>query len=173
MKLAEERHLMAGPAVVWAAISNPDSLRPCLPGCESLTGSAHDGFEAVVTQRIGPLKVHFASRITLTDIVDGKSLQISATSKGGAAGFAKGGAFVTIEAEGTGTKLTYEVEGVLGGKLARLGGRVIDSFARGYAEAFFTRFQAALDDVEAPETVEVAKDGEPVAVKRWFHRWVA
>ena len=94
MKLAEERHIAADPATVWAAVLNPQVLQACVPGCESLTGSPSEGFEAIVVQKVGPVKARFTGTVTLSEMVEAQSLRITGEGKGGVAGFAKGGAFV-------------------------------------------------------------------------------
>ena len=172
MKLTDTREIKADPKVVWDAILNPDVLKECIPGCESLTGSVADGYEAVVKQRVGPVSATFTGLVQLSDIVPGKSLKISGEGKGGVAGFAKGGANVSFEPMEGGTRLTYEAEANVGGKIAQLGSRIIDSFAKKLADEFFTRFQAAVEDPEdEPENVTeeaVADSGEKK--KGWFKR---
>ena len=175
MKLAEERHIAADPATVWAAVLNAEVLKQCVPGCESLTGNPSDGFEAVVVQKVGPVKARFTGVVTLSDIVEGQSLRITGEGKGGVAGFAKGSAFVTMEAEGDGTKLTYDVDASVGGKIAQLGSRIIDGFAKNLAEEFFNRFQNAIEAPveEAPVEEAVAVEGAEEAPKKgWFRRLV-
>lgn len=172
MKLTDSRDIAAAPDVVWAAILNPDVLKECIPGCQSLTGSVADGFEAVVKQKIGPVSATFAGVVTLSDIVEGRSLRISGEGKGGAAGFAKGGAVVSLDPGGAGTILTYDVEASVGGKLAQLGSRIIDGVAKKLADEFFARFQEA---VEPPEEVEVAEAEAEAAEghkKGWFKRLI-
>ena len=170
MKLAEERHIAAAPAVVWAAMLNPEVLLHCVPGCESLTGNVADGFEAVVVQKVGPVKARFTGKVTFSDIVAGQSLRIAGQGQGGVAGFAKGGANVTITAVEGGTLLAYEVDASVGGKIAQLGSRIIDGFAKMMAGQFFDRFQNA---IEAPDPAEVAQPAaEAGAKKGWFRRLV-
>jgi carbon monoxide dehydrogenase subunit G len=172
MLLSDTREIKADPKVVWDAILNPEVLKECIPGCESLTGSVADGYEAVVKQRVGPVSATFTGLVQLSDIVPGKSLKISGEGKGGVAGFAKGGAKVSFEPMEGGTRLTYEAEANVGGKIAQLGSRIIDSFAKKLADEFFTRFQAAVEDPEdEPENVTeeaVADSGEKK--KGWFKR---
>ena len=165
MQLTDQRDIKADPATVWAAILDPEVLKDCVPGCESMTGSAAEGFEAVVVQKVGPVKARFTGVVTLSDMVEGKSLRITGEGKGGPAGFAKGGANVTLEPIEGGTLLTYEVEANVGGKLAQLGSRIIDGFAKKMADEFFTRFQAA---VEGPAEGEdaAADEAEAEAAKR-------
>ncbi len=172
MLLSDTREIKADPKVVWDAILNPEVLKECIPGCESLTGSVADGYEAVVKQRVGPVSATFTGLVQLSDIVPGKSLKISGEGKGGVAGFAKGGANVSFEPMEGGTRLTYEAEANVGGKIAQLGSRIIHSFAKKLADEFFTRFQAAVEDPEdEPENVTeeaVADSGEKK--KGWFKR---
>lgn len=172
MKLTDSRDIAAAPDVVWAAILNPDVLKDCIPGCESLSGSVAEGFEAVVKQKIGPVSATFTGVVTLSDIVEGRSLRISGEGKGGAAGFAKGGASVTLEPGGAGTILSYDVDASVGGKLAQLGSRIIDGVAKKLADEFFTRFQDAVEPPE-PEAEEEA-EGEATEghKKGWFKRLI-
>ena len=148
MQLTDQRDIKAPPETVWAAILDPDMLKAAVPGCESMTGTPDTQFEAVVTQKVGPVKATFKGVVTLSDMVPNQSLRISGEGKGGPAGFAKGGADVTLEATETGTRLSYVVEASVGGKIAQLGSRIIDGFAKKMADEFFTRFQDAL---EAPQ----------------------
>lgn len=172
MLLSDTREIKADPKTVWDAILNPEVLKECIPGCESLTGSVADGYEAVVKQKVGPVSATFTGLVQLSDIVEGRSLKISGEGKGGVAGFAKGGANVSFEPIEGGTRLTYEAEANVGGKIAQLGSRIIDSFAKKLADEFFSRFQASVEDPEPePENVTdeaVADSGEKK--KGWFKR---
>lgn len=165
MQLNDSRDIKASPEVVWAAILNPEVLKVCVPGCESLTGSVQDGFEAVVAQKVGPVSARFTGIVKLSDIVEGRAVTISGEGKGGPAGYAKGGAQVTLEPIAEGTRLTYAVDASVGGKIAQLGSRIIDSFAKKLADAFFENFQQA---VEGPAEEDVAS--ETGAKKGWFKR---
>ena len=160
MQLADQREIAAPPHIVWAALFDAEVLAACVPGCESMTGSPETGFEAVVVQKVGPVKARFTGTVTLSDIVEGESCTISGEGKGGAAGFAKGAARVTLApaSEGTGTLLSYAVEANVGGKLAQIGSRIIDGFARKMADQFFERFQQT---VEGPAEPEPEPDPEP------------
>jgi hypothetical protein len=108
----------------------------------------------------------------LSDIVEGQSLKISGEGKGGVAGFAKGGANVSFEPMEGGTRLTYEAEANVGGKIAQLGSRIIDSFAKKLADEFFTRFQAAVEEpeMEAADATEEAVADSGEKKKGWFKR---
>lgn len=170
MQMTDTRTIAAAPEVVWAALLNPEVLKACVPGCEELTGSAEDGFEATVVQKVGPVKATFKGAVTVSDKIDGQRLTLNGEGKGGAAGFAKGAAHVTIAPEGDGTRLSYEVEAKVGGKLAQLGSRIIDGFARKMADDFFARFQEAVEG-PAKEANAPAEAPEGEAPKKgWFKR---
>lgn len=170
MLLSDTREIKADPKTVWDAILNPDVLMECIPGCQSLTGSVAEGYEAVVKQKVGPVSATFTGLVQLSDIVEGKSLKISGEGKGGVAGFAKGGANVSFEPMEGGTRLTYEAEANVGGKIAQLGSRIIDSFAKKLADEFFTRFQAAVEDPEPEDVTEEAVADSGEKKKGWFKR---
>lgn len=135
-----------------------------------MTGTADTQFEAVVVQKVGPVKATFTGVVKLSDQVAGKSLTISGEGKGGPAGFAKGGAKVTLEPIEVGTRLAYTVEANVGGKLAQLGSRIIDGFAKKMADEFFTRFQDTVEDDGEPDT-EVVEGEAPK--KGWFKRLIS
>ena len=146
MEMHASRHIAAPRADVWAALNAAETLKACIPGCEEMTGSPTEGFQAVVKQKVGPVKATFKGAVTLSDVVEGESYTISGEGKGGVAGFAKGGAQVHLaDHPDGGTELTYDVEAKVGGKLAQLGSRLVDSFASKMADQFFERFQAHLE----------------------------
>jgi carbon monoxide dehydrogenase subunit G len=172
MKLTDTREIKADPKVVWDAILNPVVLKACIPGCESLTGSVAEGYEAVVKQKVGPVSATFTGLVQLSDIVEGRSLKISGEGKGGVAGFAKGGATVRFEPMEGGTRLTYEAEANVGGKIAQLGSRIIDSFAKKLADEFFARFQSAVEEPEPAVVTEEAVADSGEKKKGWFKRLI-
>ena len=171
MQLSDVKTIKASPETVWAAILNPEVLKLCVPGCESMTGSVEDGFEATVKQKIGPVSASFSGVVKLSDIDPGRAVTITGEGKGGAAGFAKGGAKVRLAPVEGGTELTYEVDASVGGKIAQLGSRLIDGFAKKMADEFFTRFQ---DAVEPPEEGEAEGEAntEDAPKKGWFKRMI-
>jgi uncharacterized protein len=172
MKLNDSREIRAEPAIVWQAILDPDVLKACIPGCQSMVGSVADGYEAVVKQKVGPVSATFTGLVQLSDIIEGRQVRISGEGKGGVAGFAKGGANVSFEPTAEGTRLTYDVEASVGGKIAQLGSRIIDGFAKKMADEFFTRFQEAVESPEeGPEKTEVAEMDAPK--KGWFKRLIS
>ncbi len=166
MDLKGSRTIAADRQTVWQALNDPDILQASIPGCKEMTGNAAEGYEAVVTQKIGPVKATFRGRVTLSDIVEAESYLISGEGKGGAAGFAKGGAHVRLAEEDGVTTLFYEVEAKVGGKLASLGNRLIGGVAKKLADQFFENFENAVAP-SAPEVVpedalpqEATKDAE-------------
>lgn len=149
MELEGSRTIAADRATVWAKLNDADTLKACIPGCEELTGSPEDGFEAVVKQKVGPVKATFKGAVTLTDVNPPESYRIIGEGKGGVAGFAKGAADVSLSDVEGGTELTYKVDAQVGGKLAQLGSRIIGGFARKMADQFFERFQAEVEGTNA------------------------
>jgi len=159
MQMTDTRQIAATPAEVFAALTDAEMLKACVPGAQEVTGSPADGFEATVMQKVGPVKATFKGAVTLSDVVENEKLTITGEGKGGAAGFAKGGAVVTMAAKDGGTELTYDVEAKVGGKLAQLGSRIIDGFAKKMADQFFTNLQTALEGEEADAPAEEKKKG--------------
>lgn len=145
MEMNGTRVIAAPREKVWAHLNSAETLKACIPGCEELTGSARDGFEAVVKQKVGPVKATFRGSVALSDVVAPESYSISGEGKGGVAGFAKGGAQVRLVPVPEGTELSYDVTAKVGGKLAQLGSRIVDGFAKKMADAFFENFQAAVE----------------------------
>ncbi len=147
MEMHASRVIAADRMTVWAALNDAEVLKACIPGCDELTGSPEEGFAATVTQKVGPVKATFRGEVTLSDIVSGESYTIAGEGKGGVAGFAKGGAQVRLsdDAATGGTVLTYDVSAKVGGKIAQLGSRLVDSFAQKMADQFFERFQNRLE----------------------------
>ncbi|MFT5065334.1 MAG: carbon monoxide dehydrogenase subunit G [Yoonia sp.] len=145
MELTGTKIIAADTATVWAHLNNPDTLKACIPGCEELTGSPEEGFAATVKQKVGPVKATFHGEVTLENVIAGTSYTIVGEGKGGVAGFAKGGADVTLRAIDEGTELTYNATAKVGGKLAQLGSRIIGGFARKMADQFFDNFQATVE----------------------------
>ncbi len=156
MQMTDTRQIEASPEDVYAALLDPDVLKACVPGATEVSGNAQDGFEATVVQKVGPVKATFKGQVTLSELVENQSLTIAGSGKGGAAGFAKGGASVRMAAKDGGTELSYDVDASVGGKIAQLGSRIIDGFAKKMADQFFTNLQSHLegpsDDADVEDT---------------------
>ena len=152
MELIGTRTIAADRATVWAHLNNVDTLRACIPGCEELTGTPETGFEAVVKQKVGPVKATFKGAVTLEDVNAPNSYRIVGEGKGGVAGFAKGAADVTLADVEGGTELSYNVDAKVGGKLAQLGSRIVGGFAKKMADQFFEDFQAIVEGTAPTES---------------------
>ncbi|KQV10397.1 carbon monoxide dehydrogenase [Rhizobium sp. Root1203] len=143
MDLTGEERITAPRDVVWAALNDPDVLRQCIPGCQNLELKSPTELAATVKIKIGPVSATFNGEVTLSNINAPESYTISGEGKGGIAGFAKGGADVTLKEEGTDTILQYRANAQVGGKIAQLGARLIDSTSQKLAQQFFSDFNAA------------------------------
>jgi hypothetical protein len=144
MTMTGEVQLAATRDVVWAKLNDAEVLKACIPGCEELNKTSDTEFQAVATQKIGPVKARFKGRVHLTDLDPPNGYKISGEGEGGVAGFAKGGATVTLTEKDGGTLLSYNVEAQIGGKLAQLGQRLINGAAKKVADDFFKNFAAAV-----------------------------
>jgi hypothetical protein len=167
MEMNGTRQIAAPRELVWAALNDPEVLKSAIPGCQELTGGPDEGFEATVKQKVGPVSATFRGRVQLSDIVPLTSYTISGEGKGGAAGFAKGSAAVRLADSDGGTLLSYDVTASVGGKLAQLGSRLIDGFAKKMADSFFDNFRAAIEPPADPATGEAAADAKQPG---WFGR---
>ena len=166
MKMNDERIIEADRATVWAALLNPEVLKECVSGAQEVSGNPDDGFEATVTQKVGPVKATFKGAVTVSDMVEHESLTLTGEGKGGAAGFAKGAADVRLEEVPEGTKLIYDVEAKVGGKLAQLGSRIVDGFAKKMADKFFTRLEEVIEGPKEDDDTEEAEK------KGWLKRLI-
>ena len=144
MTMTGEQQLAASRETVWQKLIDPEVLKACIPGCESLDVIGENEFQAVATNRIGPVKARFKGKVRLTDLNPPNGYKISGEGDGGIAGFAKGGASVNLSDKDGGTLLTYNVEAQIGGKLAQLGQRLVNGAAKKLADDFFVKFAAAV-----------------------------
>ncbi|RAI44148.1 SRPBCC family protein [Rhodoplanes roseus] len=142
MKMTGEVTLPADRQTVWEKLNDPEALKVCIPGCQSLERTEdNNGFAATAKIKVGPVSATFKGVVTLSDLDPPNGYRISGQGEGGAAGFAKGGALVRLsDAEAGGTVLSYDVEANVGGKLSQLGGRLIDGVAKKMADQFFNNF---------------------------------
>lgn len=148
MELKGERLIPAPVDTTWAALNNPDILKACIAGCESLERTGEDAFQALVAVRVGPVSAKFKGNLKMTDVKPPNSYTINFDGQGGVAGFGKGSAEVQLAPEAGGTKLSYIARAQVGGKMAQVGSRLIDAAAGKIAEDFFTAFEAALKPAE-------------------------
>jgi carbon monoxide dehydrogenase subunit G len=142
MELNGEYRIAAPREAVWKALNDAEVLRQCIPGCESVEKTSDTEFNAKVRAKVGPVSAGFTGKVTLSDLDPPNGYKISGEGQGGVAGFAKGGADVRLKPDesGSGTILTYAVQASVGGKIAQIGSRLIDSTARSMAEQFFGKF---------------------------------
>lgn len=160
MKLSGEKKIAAPREIVWAGLNDVDVLKASIPGCDSLEKTSDTGFEAVVRAKVGPVKAKFKGAVELSDLNPPESYRISGEGKGGAAGFAKGGATVTLVEDGDGTILKYDVDADVGGKLAQIGGRLLEGTTKKLAGEFFDNFEAAITNPATDEEAAELADAE-------------
>ncbi len=158
MDMTGEYRLNASREAVYDALNDPEILKQCIPGCEEIEKTSDTEMTAKVVAKVGPVKAKFSGAVTLSDLNRPESYTISGEGKGGAAGFAKGGAKVRLEEDGAGTLMHYEVHADIGGKLAQLGSRLIDGTAKKMAKDFFETFAGLVDGGPAE-----AAEAEPPA----------
>jgi len=144
MTMTGEVQLPASRETVWTKLNEPAVLRSCIPGCEQLDRNSNNEFQAVATIKVGPVKARWKGKVRLSDLDPPNSYRISGEGEGGVAGFAKGAATVSLADKDGGTLLSYNVEAQIGGKLAQLGQRLINSAAKKTADDFFANFVKAV-----------------------------
>lgn len=144
MDMNGSQRIEASREAVYAALNDVEVLKQCIPGCEQIEKLSDTEMNAKVTLKIGPVKASFTGKVTLSDLDPPNGYTITGEGSGGAAGFAKGGAKVSLVPEGEATILNYTVQAQIGGKLAQLGGRLIDSTAKKLAGDFFEKFGAVV-----------------------------
>jgi len=171
MKLSDEKRIQAPREDVWRGLNDPEILKQSIPGCESLERVSDTEFNAVVQAKVGPVKAKFKGSVTLSDLNPPESYRISGEGKGGAAGFAKGGAQILLSEDGDATILKYDVDADVGGKLAQIGGRLLEGTSKKLAGEFFNNFEAALQggdngDAEVVTEEAAAPQSAPVVEAR-------
>lgn len=146
MELADEIRISASKDVVYAALNNPEILQQCIPGCDELIKHSDQELEAKVVLKVGPVKAKFSGNVTLDTAGAPDAFSLTGQGNGGAAGHAKGGADVTLTADGDETILKYDAKAEIGGKLAQLGSRLIQSTAKKLAAKFFKSFADVVEE---------------------------
>jgi len=167
MKMSGEEIINAPIETVWKALNDPHVLKQCIPGCESITLTSPTEMKAKVSVKVGPVKAGFTGVVHLKDLNPPKSYRIEGKGEGGLAGFATGGATVNLETVPEGTRMTYDVDAQVGGKMAMLGSRLIDSTARSMAGQFFDKFANLASEMGAAARAEAApaKEAKPATKK--------
>ena len=146
MTMTGEVQLPASRETVWAKLNDPAVLKSCVPGCEQLDKTSDTEFQAIASIKVGPVKARWKGKVRLSDLDPPNGYKISGEGEGGVAGFAKGGATVALAEKDGGTLLSYNVEAQIGGKLAQLGQRLINSAAKKTADDFFANFAKAVKE---------------------------
>jgi len=162
--MSAERRIAATPDRVWAALNDVGILRQCIPGCESFERQNEERLLAIVRARVGPVSTSFKGTLSLAEMDPPHHVVIVGNGQGGAAGFARGSANVTLVAEGSETLLRYDVQAMVGGKLAQIGARLIDATAQTLADEFFERFATAVappPPIEAEAAVKAPGEAAP------------
>lgn len=184
MEIKGEYRIAAPREKVFAALNDPAILQACIPGCESLEKTSDTEMKAKVRMRIGPVSAAFSGKVTLSDLDPPNGYRISGEGQGGAAGFAKGGAVVTLKEDAGDTVLTYNVDAQVGGKIAQVGARLIDGTAKKLADEFFSKFatmvggpppaEAAVSEAPANTAAPVpaAAPAPSAAAQRGYKHWL-
>jgi len=154
MQMNDEIRIAASREKVYAALNDVEILKAAIPGCEEIEKISETEMTATVIAKVGPVKAKFKGKVTLSDLNPPVGYTISGEGTGGPAGFAKGGASVTLVEDGNATILRYEVNASVGGKLAQIGGRLIDSTSKKLAGEFFKSFEELVSEGGADEAVE-------------------
>jgi carbon monoxide dehydrogenase subunit G len=165
MEMTGAQFIPALQAEVWRGLNDPDVLKACIAGCESIEKRSDTEYMVVTTVAIGPVKARFRGKLALADLDPPNGYSLSFDGQGGAAGFGKGSAKVALATEGAGTRLSYSVKAQVGGKLAQIGSRLIDGVAKKMADDFFAAFNQKIAGPAAatPESpVEAAPDAAPL-----------
>ena len=185
MEIKGEYKIAAPREKVFAALNDQAVLQACIPGCESLEKTSDTEMKAKVRMRIGPVSASFSGKVTLSDIDPPNGYKISGEGQGGAAGFAKGGAVVTLREDAGETVLNYNVDAQVGGKIAQVGARLIDGTAKKLADEFFSKFAAMVGGPPPAAAVAGAPAGTapasdvvsppsppPAAAQRGYRHWL-
>ncbi len=144
MEMTGEQLIPVPQQKVWEGLNDPEVLKACIPGCETIERVSDTEYRVVMTAAVGPVKAKFNGKLLLAELNPPNSYTLSFEGSGGAAGFGKGGAQVALAPDGTGTKLSYKATAQVGGKLAQVGSRLIDGVSRKMADEFFQRFNTRL-----------------------------
>jgi len=159
MEMSGEQLIPASQQDTWQALNDPEVLKACVPGCETIDRIGDNEYQVAMVARVGPVSAKFKGKLTLSDINPPASYSIAFEGQGGAAGFAKGGAKVRLSAEGAQTRLAYDAKANVGGKLAQIGSRLVDAAAKKVADEFFQNFTRKMSSPE-DETVVLHPEAE-------------
>ncbi len=173
MEMSGEQQIPLSQQRVWEALNDPEILKACIPGCESIDRVSDNEYKVAMTAAIGPVKAKFNGKLLLADLNPPHSYSLAFEGSGGAAGFGKGSAHVTLAPDGSGTVLAYKATASVGGKLAQIGSRLIDGVARKMADDFFARFNKTVAPAEASAPTAAVQSNSPAdrTAKRGLPVW--
>jgi carbon monoxide dehydrogenase subunit G len=163
MEMTGEQLIPVPQAEVWRGLNDPEVLKACIAGCETIERVTDTEYRVVMVAAVGPVKAKFNGKLMLTDLNPPNSYSLAFEGSGGAAGFGKGGASVSLKTEGNDTRLSYSAKASVGGKLAQVGSRLIDGVARKMADDFFVKFKQKLSGPAATTTATQASSAAPAA----------
>jgi hypothetical protein len=166
MEMTGEQLIQASQADTWAALNDPEMLKACVPGCESIERNSDTEYVVQMTARVGPVSAKFKGKLNLSNLNPPHSYSIAFEGQGGVAGFAKGGADVSLTPEGHATKLAYKVKANVGGKLAQIGSRLVDAAANKVANDFFNAFNEKVAALHGGHADEAHGEHHPEPVPR-------
>jgi len=171
MEMTGEQLIPVPQDKVWRGLNDPEVLKACIAGCESIEKVSDNEYKVIIVAAVGPVKAKFSGKLLLSDLNPPNSYSLSFEGSGGAAGFGKGGAQVSLKTEGTATRLSYSAKASVGGKLAQVGSRLIDGVARKMADDFFAAFNEKLAGAAGKsEDVTVPVGGKKKIHPAW---WIA
>lgn len=163
MDMQGSRQLAATQQQAWDALNDPEVLKACIPGCDSIEATGEGTYALVNAIKIGPVSAKFKGSIELADVKAPESYTLHFEGNGGAAGFGKGSAHVTLTPNDGGCELGYTVNATVGGKIAQVGQRLIDGVAKSMAESFFKRFDEEMQRRHPPQEAEAPAPAPAVA----------
>ena len=140
MEMTGEQLIPLPQEATWAALNDPQILKECIPGCESITRTGDQEYEVLMTAKVGPVSAKFKGKMTVADAEPPRAYTLRFEGQGGVAGFARGEAAIALSPEGQATRLAYTAKATVGGKLAQVGARLIDGVAKQLAGKFFENF---------------------------------
>jgi len=166
MEMTGEQLIHASQADTWAALNDPEFLKACVPGCETIERTSDTDFAVQMTARVRPVSAKFKGRMTLSNLKPPHSYSIAFEGQGGVAGFARGSADVSLTPEARDTRLGYKVKANVGGKLAQIGSRLVDAAANKVANDFFTAFNEKMSVTHGGHGAEHREEHHPEPVPR-------
>jgi carbon monoxide dehydrogenase subunit G len=170
MEMTGEQLIPLPQAEVWRGLNDPEVLKACIAGCESIERVSDTEYRVAMTASVGPVRAKFSGKLLLSDLNPPNSYSLSFEGSGGAAGFGKGGAKVSLQTEGSATRLRYTANASVGGKLAQVGSRLVDGVARKMADDFFAAFNERLTGPPVKPAEAVQAGGRRRIHPAW---WVA